>query len=107
MSRNLRTGLGLFAVLVVTLGIGAVVPMWEALSAFPQMPSAYEAKEMCSCRWVEGRTAGACEKFVAQSVVPIQGRDVDEAAKKVTVHALWTSSSAHWVDARTGCAPTP
>lgn len=105
MNRNLKVGLGLFAGLLVLVGVAVVGPIAGPLSAFPQMPSAYDAKETCSCRWVEGRPAAYCDAWVAQSVVPMQGREVDEAARKVTSRALWTSSSAQWVDARTGCAP--
>lgn len=107
MNKNLQTGLISLAVLLAMIGFATLAPMWEALSAFPQMPSAYEAKEMCSCRWVEGRPADFCGKFVAQSVVPSQGTTVDEAAKTVKARALWTTSTAKWVDARTGCVAVP
>lgn len=74
-----------------------------ALIDFPGMPSAYEAKEYCSCRFVSGMDEDFCEEFVHQTVVPSQGRTVDEEAKSVTARALWTHHTARWVDARQGC----
>lgn len=73
------------------------------LVTFPNMPSAYEAKEYCSCRWVEGRDADHCDGYIAQDVVPTQGRTIDEANKRVTAKALWRTHSAHWVSEREGC----
>lgn len=73
------------------------------LASFPWMASAYEAKEYCSCRFVEGRDAAFCDAFVAQDVVPSQGRVVDEDARRVTATALWLSSSARHVSDRWGC----
>ena len=75
----------------------------QAVRDFPWMPSSYEAKEYCSCRWVSGRDDAFCERFVAQSTVPMQGREVDEVNRRVTSRALWTSNSARYVDARRGC----
>lgn len=96
---------------LVLLGIGGVLLVvgayvarnWAALSTFPRMPSAYEAKEYCSCRFVEGRDGAFCDAFVYQDVVPSQGRTVDEANKRVTAKALWVSTSAVWVSERAGC----
>lgn len=96
----------------IGVGVGALVLagpvawfLWNvaALTSFPAMPSAYEAKEYCSCRWVSGRDDGFCDRFVHQDVVPTQGRVVDEAARTVTASALWVSSTARWVDRPTGC----
>ncbi|MCB9675036.1 MAG: amidase [Alphaproteobacteria bacterium] len=89
--------------LVAFGGITFVALNWAALSTFPAMPSSYEAKEYCSCRWVSGRDDAFCERFVAQSTVPMQGREVDEVNRRVTSRALWTSNSARYVDARRGC----
>ena len=83
--------------------LGWLAPRWSALSTFPRMPSRYEAKETCSCRFVEGRDAAFCDAFVFQDVVPTQGRTVDESAKRVTASALWVTSSARWVSERDGC----
>jgi len=76
---------------------------WKALSAFPGLPSGYEAKELCSCLFVEGRSQPDCEAFIRQTVVPIDGREFDMEKKTVRVKALWTERSAHFVSARYGC----
>ena len=90
-------------VLVVGVGGSYVAANWTVLSTFPGMPSSYEAKEYCSCRWVSNRPDDFCAAYVAQSTVPMQGREVDEAGKRVTSTALWTSSTARYVDRRRGC----
>jgi hypothetical protein len=95
--------LGLTLLFALSVAGGFVAFHWKALSTFPGMPSAYEAKELCSCLYVEGRPKEACEQFIRQSVVPIQGRDFDAAGKSVTVRALWTASKARYVSARYGC----
>lgn len=94
--------LGVLGALVAAAGAW-IAPQWAALSTFPRMPSAYEAKETCSCRFVEWRDAAFCDAFVHQDVVPSQGREVDEAARRVTARALWVTSSARWVSEREGC----
>ncbi len=92
------------AVLLVMVGTGIWVAMnWQALSTFPGMPSSYEAKEYCSCRFVSRRDDAFCAAYVAQSTVPMQGREVDEANKTVTSTALWVSNTAKYVDQRRGC----
>lgn len=93
---------GLLGVVGVVF-VAWLAPRWSALSTFPRMPSRYEAKETCSCRFVEGRDAAFCDAFVFQDVVPSQGRTVDEAARRVTARALWVTSSARWVSERDGC----
>lgn len=91
-----------FAVLLL-MGLVMVAPLLPALLSFPSMPGAYEAKEYCSCLWVEGRDQAFCDNFVYQSVVPSQGRTVDEATKTVTARALWRTSSARWESREYGC----
>jgi hypothetical protein len=95
--------LGLGLIFVLAFAGGFVTYHWKTLSAFRDLPSSYEAKELCSCLYVEGRPREACELFIRQTVVPIQGRDFDDAAKAVTVRALWTSSTARYTSPRYGC----
>ena len=80
---------------------------WSQLSAFPDLPSSYEAKELCSCLFVEGRDQEHCEGFIRQDVVPIEGRSYDMSGKTVTVRALWTENRAHYVSPRVGCVLDP
>lgn len=100
-----RLGMGLGVVLALVAGF--VLWNWAQLSAFPGLPSSYEAKELCSCLFVEGRTEEQCEGFIRQDVVSIDGRTYDMDGKSVTVRALWTESRAHHVSARAGCVLDP
>lgn len=102
MSRWIRGGLGLFA---LTVGALVAVLVWGGpeLRSFPDMPSSYEAKEYCSCRWTSGMDATFCDDFVFQTIIPTQGRTIDEAGKSVTARALFRSNTARWVDDRQGC----
>ena len=102
MKRVLQ-GLGAVLGLILLAGVGFVGWNWAVLSVFPNMPSSYEAKEYCSCRFVSERPADFCDRFVRQSVVPTQGRTVDEQGRRVTAKALWTTNSARWVDRQHGC----
>lgn len=94
-------GMGL-GVILVLVGI-FVAWNWQALSAFPTLPAGYEAKELCSCLFVEGRPQPECEAFIRQDVVPIDGRSFDMEGKSVTVTALWNTRRAHYVSERFGC----
>ncbi len=98
--KRIAAGMG-----VSTLLAAALLFAWGgvALLDFPRMPSAYEAKEYCSCRFVVGRDPAFCDAFVHQDVVPTQGRTVDEEARTVTVRALGVSSTARWRGPREGC----
>lgn len=102
MSRWIRGGLGLLGLVVCAL---AAVLVWGGpeLRNFPDMPSSYEAKEYCSCRWTSGLDDAFCEDFVFQTIIPTQGKVVDEANKSVTARALFRSNTARWVDERRGC----
>jgi len=84
-----------------------VASQWPALSAFPALPGAYEAKELCSCLFVEGRDQPACEAFIRQTVVPIDRREIDLPGRAVTVTALWTTRSARYIGPRDGCVLDP
>lgn len=99
----MRRGIAVVAALAIAVPVAWGVANRGPLSSFPSMPSAYEAKEYCSCRWVSGRDDAFCDRFVRQSVVPTQGREVDEGAKRVTARALWVSHTAEWTGPRTGC----
>jgi hypothetical protein len=102
MKRLLKiAGLSLLAI----LALAGVYVAWNfrALSAFPALPSGYEAKELCSCLFVEGRSEADCEAFIRQTVVPIEGRHIDKDKRSVRVTALWTTRRASFVSERYGC----
>jgi hypothetical protein len=106
MKAKLKRALKIVGIVLASLlGLAAVFVAWNwpALSVFPALPSGYEAKELCSCLFVEGRTQPECEAFIRQSVVPIDGRSFDMEGKSVTVTALWTTRSARFVSPRFGC----
>ena len=91
------------ALLIGGLAAIWVATNWEEVSTFRGMPSSYEAKEYCSCRFVSKRSDDFCSNYVAQSTVPTQGREVDEANQSVTARALWTSNTARYLGPRKGC----
>ncbi len=102
LERALRfIGIGL-GVLLCLAGL-FVAWNWATLSSFPTLPAGYEAKELCSCLFVEGRPQPDCEAFIRQTVVPIDGRSFDVEGKAVTVTALWNTRRAHFVSPRHGC----
>lgn len=108
--RALRRGLiGLgVALSVVLLGLGVWVAFhWTEVSDMQTLPSAYEAKEMCSCLFVEKQSQAFCERFVSQDVLPIDDRSVDTTKRSVTVRALWSASRARHVSDRLGCVLDP
>lgn len=73
-----------------------------ALSAFPDIISAYTAKEYCSCRYVMNNGVEYCRGYVKQWL-PISGFTDDAASKRVTVSGLGRSNSAVWIGERQGC----
>ncbi|MEZ4448480.1 MAG: hypothetical protein R3B09_03295 [Nannocystaceae bacterium] len=107
MIRKILKYFGIAVGIVLALVAVFVLLNWSQLSAFPRLPSSYEAKELCSCLFVEGRTQEHCEAFIRQDVVPIDGRTYDMEGKSVTVRALWTESRAHHVSPRVGCVLDP
>ena len=101
--KRLIQGLAVVAVLGMLVVVGILVWGGPKLRAFPAMPSTYEAKEYCSCRFVSKRDEAFCDAFIFQDIVPTQGRVVDEEHKTVTASALLVSTTAHYVDDRVGC----
>ncbi|PTT97006.1 amidase [Pseudomonas sp. HMWF031] len=94
----------LMILLIVLCGWG-----WRervALEAFPDIISAYTAKEYCSCRYVMNNGPEYCRGYVKQWV-PISGFTDDAASKSVTVSGLGRSNSAVWIGERQGCRLNP
>ncbi|WP_413794405.1 MULTISPECIES: amidase [unclassified Pseudomonas] len=73
-----------------------------ALRAFPDIISAYTAKEYCSCRYVMQQSAEYCRDYVKQSVPTSDFLETPET-KRVTVSGLGRSNSAQWLGERQGC----
>ncbi|EJM64753.1 hypothetical protein PMI30_03559 [Pseudomonas sp. GM50] len=94
----------LLVLLIVLLGWG-----WQervALWAFPDIISAYTAKEYCSCRYVMNNPAEYCQGYVKQ-YLPTSGFVDDAASKRVTISGMGRSNSAVWVGERQGCRLQP
>ena len=86
--------------LLVLLGLG-----WQNrvhLAAFPDIISAYTAKEYCSCRYVMDNPAPYCAGYVKQWLPLTRFLD-DSTNKRVTAEGLGRSHSARWLDVRQGC----
>ncbi|MDZ5433919.1 amidase [Pseudomonas fluorescens] len=94
----------LLILLVALLGWG-----WQervALWAFPDIISAYTAKEYCSCRYVMNNDSAYCHSYVKQWL-PTNGFNDDAATKRITVSGLGRSNSATWIGERQGCRLDP
>jgi len=94
----------LVLMLVLLLGWG-----WQqrvALSAFPDILSAYTAKEYCSCRYVAGQSAPYCQGYVKQ-YLPISDFVDDPEHKRVKASGLGRTHTASWLGVREGCRLIP
>lgn len=97
--------------LTLLLGLFIALFSWvwferAALRAFPDIISAYTAKEYCSCRYVMQQPADYCRGYVKQSV-PISHFFETPEAKRITVTGLGRTNSAQWMGARQGCRLEP
>jgi hypothetical protein len=72
------------------------------LAAFPDIISAYTAKEYCSCRYVMDNPAEYCVGY-SQQFIPLSGFHDDEQHKHVTASGLGRSNTAAWLGPRMGC----
>ena len=98
-----------FSTLLLIALIALLGWVWQervALSAFPDIISAYTAKEYCSCRYVMNNAAEYCHGYVKQWL-PISGFTDDAASKRITVSGLGRSNSAVWVGEHQGCRLQP
>lgn len=92
--------------LLLTAMLGWIWQERVALWAFPDIISAYTAKEYCSCRYVMNNDAAYCRGYVKQWL-PFSGFSDEEASKRVTVSGMGRSNSASWVGERQGCRLVP
>ena len=100
-----------FASLLALLVILLLALCWSkrtVLAAFPDIISAYTAKEYCSCRYVMDNPADYCLAYVKQ-YVPTSSFVDDAAHKQVSFSGLGRSNTAAWLSQRQGCQllPTP
>lgn len=78
----------------------------DNLWAFPDIISAYTAKEYCSCRYVMNNQAEYCRSYVKQWL-PTSGFTDDSASKTITVSGMGRSNRAQWLGERQGCRLNP
>lgn len=98
-----------FSTLLWILLIALLGWIWHervALWAFPDIISAYTAKEYCSCRYVMNNDARYCHSYVKQWL-PTSGFNDDVANTRVTVSGMGRSNSAQWIGERYGCRLQP
>ncbi|MEO1017369.1 MAG: amidase [Pseudomonadota bacterium] len=96
-----RIFLGLFGFVVLALA-GVIVWNWEYSKAFPDILSAFTAKEYCTCRYVIGRGDAACRQYT-KYFIPISQLRFDDESQTVEVDALFRSNSARYLSEREGC----
>lgn len=77
-----------------------------ALQAFPDILSAYTAKEYCSCRYVMNNPADYCRGYVRQ-YLPLSSLVDDSEQRRITASGLGRSYSAAWISEREGCRLAP
>ena len=92
--------------LLLAMLLGWMAYERENLWAFPDIISAYTAKEYCSCRYVMNNDAGYCRGYVKQWL-PTSGFTDDASSKTITVSGLGRSHSAQWLSERQGCRLNP
>ena len=100
-----RPILGVCVLLIVVL-LGWAWQQRVALSAFPDIVSAYTAKEYCSCRYVANQPADYCRGYVKQWL-GTSGFTDEADLKRVTVSGMGRSNSAQWQSERQGCRLNP
>lgn len=94
-------------IVVATLG-ALYVGNRHHVEAFTHLPSAYYAKEFCTCSFVIGQDEAFCHDYASiafpkQLADPEGGWSWDPAAKTVTVSAMGEMTVAKYVGGRQGC----
>src|SRR3989344_5955101 len=98
-----------FSALLLVLLLALVGWGWHervALMAFPDIISAYTAKEYCSCRYVMGNDTEYCLSYVKQWL-PTSGFYDDAPNKRITVSGMGRTNRAAWIGERQGCRSNP
>jgi hypothetical protein len=106
MSFVRRRPFGTLSLLFFIVLLGWIWQERIALWAFPDIISAYTAKEYCSCRYVMNNPADYCHSYVKQWL-PISGFADDAVGKRVTVSGMGRSNSVAWISDRQGCQLNP
>ncbi len=91
--------------LALVFSVAAALFVWQErtqLVAFPDILSAYSAKEYCSCRYVMEQPEEYCRSYVKQ-YLPLSSLLDDPAQRRVTASGLGRRNSAQWLGLRQGC----
>ncbi|VVN23298.1 hypothetical protein PS662_04482 [Pseudomonas fluorescens] len=99
---NRRRPFTTLGVIVLIALLGWIWNERAALWAFPDIISAYTAKEYCSCRYVMNNPAEYCHRYVKQWL-PTSSFTEDTNSKSITVSGMGRRNSAAWVGERQGC----
>jgi hypothetical protein len=105
----MSTGKRAWAVLGLLLSLAAATWLWHErtqLLAFPDILSAYSAKEYCSCRYVSQNSADYCQAYIKQ-YLPLSSLSEDAGQRRVLASGLGRSNTAAWVGPRQGCRLIP
>lgn len=94
-----------FLLLLLALLLGWVGYERENLWAFPDIISAYTAKEYCSCRYVMNNPVDYCQSYVKQWLPSTLTESLND--KRITATGMGRESSAQWQGARQGCRLLP
>ncbi|PIR23976.1 MAG: amidase [Deltaproteobacteria bacterium CG11_big_fil_rev_8_21_14_0_20_45_16] len=93
--------------LVLIFGMAIFASMnWIYFKSFPQIISAYYAKEFCSCYYVMKQSEEHCHEWTKQWV-PISSFSWDKDRKEIFVEGFFYKSRARWIGERQGCQLMP
>ena len=95
--------------LSLLLSLTAATWLWHErtqLLAFPDILSAYSAKEYCSCRYVMQNSVEYCQSYIRQ-YLPLSSLSEDSGQRRVLASGLGRSNTAAWVGPRQGCRLIP
>ncbi|MFW0754547.1 amidase [Pseudomonas sp. H11T01] len=98
-----------FSSLLILLVVALLGWGWQerlALQAFPDIISAYTAKEYCSCRYVMNNPVEYCAAYVKQ-YLPTSAFFDDAVSKHVTASGMGRTNTAAWIGTRQGCRLLP
>jgi hypothetical protein len=98
-----------FSSLLILLVVALLGWGWQervALQAFPDIISAYTAKEYCSCRYVMNSPVEYCRAYVKQ-YLPTSAFFDDPVSKRVTASGMGRTHTAAWIGDRQGCRLIP
>ncbi|MBD8612871.1 amidase [Pseudomonas putida] len=98
-----------WAALSLVASLAAATWLWNErtqLLAFPDILSAYSAKEYCSCRYVLQNSVGYCQSYIKQ-YLPLSSLSEDPGQRRVLASGLGRSNTAAWVGPRQGCRLIP